>query len=1157
MRLTRPFIVALAVAGGWAAVCHGQESQDRLVRDTAPLTAEQQQATFRVPEGFAVQLFADESQLAGKPINMAFDRQGRLWVTCTREYPYAVPKERWQDAGTRANASGDSIRVLEDVDGDGRADRVTIFADDLNIPTGVLPLGSGCIAWSIPNLLHLEDTNDDGVCDRRTILFGPLGYEKDTHGMISSLRQGLDGWIYATHGFSNTSHFKANDGSTLDLTSGNVFRFRPDGSRVEPWTSGQVNPFGLCWDAKGNLYSADCHSSPIYQLMRGACYPSFGRPHDGLGFAPVMCEHAHGSTGIAGVVYLDQDVWGPGWNDRMLVGNPVTSRINQDRITFTGSTPKANELPDFLTSTDPWFRPVDLQLGPDNALYVADFYNRIIGHYEVPLNHPGRDRHRGRIWKVTKQGHEHPLRGPNLKAADTATLIRHLGDPNLSLRHLAVAELSLRLSRASSETADLRSAVTMAAVEGPSLRQAMAIRLASQHGLAVPDLGRDPLTNAHLVRTANSSFISRVPASQAEVLAIALEQVADGRPPADFAVLMAVRPFIKEDDPRLVHAWKLAARNTLRQLDTWGELAPLTLPAHAEAELRGVAASIPSTSSANWLLQRLEKQLQAGGAEVWHLEPGLLAHVARHASTGSEGRLATLIRRACAGDLDTQLHLYEGVAKGRSDAGGNPHADVEAWGDALREELRGWLSRLDETEWTREGRGRSPWGLQQRVSEDETEAAFLSSLPPGGEKLTGRLTSPAFDLPDEISFWIAGHRGFPQQAGHEFNQVRLLDAGSGEILATAMPPRQDRARRVTWRFMEQKKALQARTLPMPRVRLQLVDGDAGNAYAWLAVGRFSTGVPALPEVDEARFNLRVAAYARLARDGTDARRLDDLRNLAGRPGLFPATRVAVAEALASPHPEWNCVTPLAAAGELRHVVFKILDTPSEADATLEAAFRELPYRSVAQLSAALAAHPRQARRLLDLAPPKVFTDATVSGKLRTLGQPDVIKKLEAILAIAPPPNKELEKAIHARLTSLRTHPGNATQGRLVFQTHCATCHQIRNAGGLVGPQLDGVGARGPERLLEDILDPNRDVDPAFRLHFFKRKDGVVLGGMIRQEQEDRILFADAAGQEHTLKKEELASRDESAVSLMPMGMNEVLTGPSLNDLMAYLMENKP
>src|SRR5258708_38666000 len=97
----------------------------------------------------------------------------------------------------------------------------------------------------------------------------------------------------------------AKDGSRIKMTSGNPFRFDPAGSHVEQYSWGQVNPFGLMFDALGDLWSADCHSSPIYQLLRGAYYPSFGKPHDGLGFAPNICDHLHGSTAIAGMVHYD------------------------------------------------------------------------------------------------------------------------------------------------------------------------------------------------------------------------------------------------------------------------------------------------------------------------------------------------------------------------------------------------------------------------------------------------------------------------------------------------------------------------------------------------------------------------------------------------------------------------------------------------------------------------------------------------------------------------------------------------------------------------------------------------------------------------------------------------------------------------------------
>lgn len=385
-----------------------------LVRSTEPLSPADQRAGFKLSSGFEIELFASEPQIH-KPINLAFDDRGRVWVSSSHEYPYPAGRDRWVDAkGTRVRDSKDAIIILEDTNGDGRADKRTVFADGLNIPTGVIPYKTGCIAWSIPNIWFFDDTNGDGICDTRTILFGPLGWQRDVHGNCSSFRLGPDGWIYATHGFSNESHFKVrpenlgsakagDPGTELKVHSGNVFRFRPDGSRVELFSAGQVNPFGLAWDRLGNLYSADCHSAPIYQLLRGATYPSFGKPHDGIGFGPVMMTHTHSSTGICGIVYLEEHLWGNDWHDRILIGNVVTSRINANRVSFNGSSPVAQEEPDFLISADPWFRPVDLRVAPDRSLYVADFYNRIIGHYEVPLDHPGRDRERGRIWRITKQ----------------------------------------------------------------------------------------------------------------------------------------------------------------------------------------------------------------------------------------------------------------------------------------------------------------------------------------------------------------------------------------------------------------------------------------------------------------------------------------------------------------------------------------------------------------------------------------------------------------------------------------------------------------------------------------------------------------------------------------------------------------------------------
>src|SRR5688572_18416221 len=408
------------------------------VRPTGTLTPQEQLTTFRVPDGFEIQLVAAEPDV-NKPINIAVDARGRVWVSSTVEYPWP--------AKPQTGKPRDSIKVIDVDPASGRATRVTTFADGCNIPAGVYPYKDGCIAFAIPNIYHFRDTDGDGDADRRDVLYGPFDTTRDTHGMTNSFVRGHDGFLYATHGFNNQSKVAAKDGSKLEMNSGHIYRMALDGSHLDLVTHGPVNPFGLCFDSGGNLYVADCHTKPIQQVLRGAWFEHFGRPHDGLRFAPRMMGHLHGSTGIAGVVVFDDDRWPAEFRGNLICGNPVTSRVNRDSLTFTGSTPAAKELPDFVETSDLWFRPVCFAFSPDGSLYVGDFYNRIIGHYEVPLNHPGRDRQRGRIWRVVPKG----LKGqaaPDLTKASAEELVKALDHSNIAARMLAMDQLSDRVGKA-------------------------------------------------------------------------------------------------------------------------------------------------------------------------------------------------------------------------------------------------------------------------------------------------------------------------------------------------------------------------------------------------------------------------------------------------------------------------------------------------------------------------------------------------------------------------------------------------------------------------------------------------------------------------------------------------------------------------------------
>ncbi|MCX6850772.1 MAG: c-type cytochrome [Verrucomicrobia bacterium] len=1060
------FLRCLLTACTLSASLHAAEDKMRLVRETAALTPEQERAGLHVPPGFTVQLFASEPMI-NKPINMAFDARGRLWVSSTVEYPYAADKSRWSDEkGTRVKDSRDAIKILADTDGDGKADKVTDFADGLNIPTGVLPWHkpehkAGCIAWSIPNIWYFADTDGDDKADHREILFGPLGYEKDTHGMCSSFRLGLDGWVYATHGFNNTSHLKAKDGSTLDLHSGNVFRFRPDGSRVEKWTSGQVNPFGLCWDRFGNLYSADCHSSPIYQLIRGACYPSFGKPDDGLGFAPVMCEHSHGSTGICGIVYLDGGVWGPEWDDHTLVGNCVTSRVNHDKVTFTGSTPKANEQPDFITSDDPWFRPVDLQLGPDNALYIADFYNKIIGHYEVPLDHPGRDKERGRIWRVVNL--EHTVRPTEwaeyASSAQKMRLMLEKGSP--AQRKTATewfvqspelwnpenyamcgncAEFELRKMDQRAVVANTwvrfrlgneqdRQSISRGVSEMLE-EQNFAWKHASVRLLTAFDSWSDQARAAMLLT------VRELPTVQSPTLRVLAQALAAHPSPEFIAPLMMHLARVPQDDTALRLAIKIALRSCLEVPHGCRELEGIQISASQNADLLQIVSSTPSPEASQYLWDHYSSSKDT------HLQQTALLHAARYGEPKLiEQAIAFARESSVQSDSNSAIQRITAIHNGLSERGAPANPELLQWAQELATQLLDSADKQPVPTWT--ALGDAKWSLQTRKCADGSEAQVLQSMAKGGgdeEKRTGMLKSKSFAAPEKLVLWVDGHRGPPTAEAHDKNFVRVVDAQSGAALASVFPPRHNDCRR---------EELDLAKYVGKSVRLEIVDGDDRKAYAWLGVTRIEPKVVSVNDFqneDSARESLKTLATM------------------------------------------------------LQH--------------SAPAALRE-------KLAAYLPPRP---------APPP--------------------------LPVSPEQRKKLDTLIAARVAAFAKAKPDLETGANVFKMNCTACHQIKGEGGLIGPQLDGIGARGPERLCEDILDPNRNVDAHFHLHTLTLKDSSTFAGFLKAELGQVNVLADATGKEHRIGKKDIAKTEVTPISLMPPTFGQTIEEATFIDLLGYLLNEK-
>jgi putative heme-binding domain-containing protein len=310
----------------------------------------------------------------------------------------------------------------------------------------------------------------------------------------------------------------------------------------------------------------------------------------------------------------------------------------------------------------------------------------------------------------------------------------------------------------------------------------------------------------------------------------------------------------------------------------------------------------------------------------------------------------------------------------------------------------------------------------------------------GEESRTGILRSKDFPAPAKLALWINGHRGFPKAEAHDKNLVRVVEAKSGETLASAFPPRDDVCQRVE---------LDLAKHVGKAVRLEIVDDDDGKAYAWLGITRIE---PALVIVSD----------------------------------------------------------------------FQSEDTTREA---LKQLALMLQHSAPAALREKLAAYlpPRPA-------PPP--------------------------LPVSPEQRKQLDTLIASRVAAFAKAKPDLEVGSNVFKMNCAACHQIKGEGGLIGPQLDGIGARGPERLCEDILDPNRNVDAHFHVHTLTMKDGSNFAGFLKAELGQIYLLADAAGKEHRISKKDIQKTEVSPISLMPPTFGQTLDEATFHDLLGYLLNEK-
>ena len=411
-----------------------------------PLSPEESIKHTQVPVGFKLELFASEPDIVN-PIYFQWDKSGRLWVVETVDYPNELKE------GRKGN---DRIKICEDTDGDGKADKFTIFADGFNIPTSLTFARGGVILAHAPDLLFLQDTDGDDKADIRKILITGFGLN-DTHAGPSNLRYGLDNWIYGTVGYSGFNGEV--NGETHSFRSG-TFRFKSDGSKMEFLHQYNNNTWGIGLNEQGDIFGSTANNNPSFfggvpsRVHNGEKRMTAKMIASSPRFYPItpnirQVDAFNAYTAGCGHAFATSSGFPESWrNQRAFICGPTGHLLGMYDVRPKGSGFESVNAYSLVASTDEWFSPIVAEVGPDGNLWIADWYNFIIQHNPTPnLNrggydaqrglgnahiNPNRDRQHGRIYRLVYQKNEAPV--INLENASWEKLVQALENDNMFWR---------------------------------------------------------------------------------------------------------------------------------------------------------------------------------------------------------------------------------------------------------------------------------------------------------------------------------------------------------------------------------------------------------------------------------------------------------------------------------------------------------------------------------------------------------------------------------------------------------------------------------------------------------------------------------------------------------------------------------------------------
>jgi len=1174
----------------------------------SPFSPEDQKASFTVPEGFEVELVTSEEQGVGKPITVAWDPEGRLWTMTAFEYPIDANENAPQAEALFAKGGRDKVLVIDNPYGPG-PHKPRVFADGLVMPLGMLPLDNGVMVQYGHEIRLYEDKDGDGRSESFQPLLKGFGIQ-DSHLFPHQFERATGGWIYLAQGLFNTSNVVRPDGSpfpngakSIPFTECKLARMKADGSDFELLSGGPNNIWGLGTARDGEVFLQEANDMgiPVAEFIAGTHYASRAsnkiHPYAPVIPASLPPKDRMGGSGLSGLAIAEDagSAFAAPYGDRkaIYVANPITNRIQVITVGRDGAGHlDYRKESDFLTTTDSWFRPVAIHFGPDGALYVVDWYNKVISHNEVPRTDPSRDKTRGRIWRIKPKGTA-LVKPVNLASLSPVQLLNQLGGPNARVARMAWQELEDRkdmsvapkLKQLATSPATLLakrlgaiwSLEGMAALDAKLLlvlAKDKAPHVRYEAVRAAGDLVLEPQVYMALsgpeekdfrVRCAWVNSLRRQAKATPEMLSAMVQTVAPlakGAARADYEV----------NFHRYLARWAMethweATQTALAAAKSWSPdartLASLSLPPAAGAiELLRVSASLGRPLTAEEL-QLLGGQLnqpavaKAFGALLADpkmrrtlLESMLQLDPAAAADPALRVAVEKAVQEMVAQD-PSSLNLAVNLARRFRLPALAPviHAGIANGKVGILDGLRALneIGAADATLSVKHINSENPElaGVAMSGYAMAGGTAAVAQIALQWDELNGPMRQFAVDgmlsnrETAEVFAEAASGGGFKGFAASGVEKLRAILGDDHPALK---------------KLMGSMKGLLTPAIRLhgggaERVPTNITLAGAFTVESWIlldpGVGNEDNLLGSKKAKGGADFNFFSGKLCLYSEGGnhlvsTRSFEADIWTHLA-------VTRDAEGNFAIYMDGELD-----ASGGQPFKGTFAGLNigesTPEPGSGAAYLEFRQWD-------SARSAEQIRQSYRT-------TFSDGSRPAGLVARWSGDTAKLpleggatvewLADFPELRSPVEEEARHEKFEKFAAIAKQSGDPAEGRKLAQASCMICHQIFGEGVMIGPNLSGAGAMGLDGLLRNILYPNDKLESGYYRHDVTLKDGSLVSGFLVSENAAQISIRAIGADERVIARDQIAGHNVSKRSLMPEGLVDGMSEKQVADLLSYL-----